>query len=152
MSLSGNIFYFHFYLLSHLRAQKTQKQLPQVLLKRDSNTGFFLWNFRNFSEHAFWRISVDNWKHCMRHLPITTFKMSISDTQCKNSLPKLLSISEFINIFRDCNAPYLWKLSKKPYSVGGSQVNSPLIGNFAPSLLLNRKVTSYKIKDLKYGV
>ena len=35
---------------------------PATLLKRDSNTGFFLWILRNFQEHLFWRTSVN---HCL---------------------------------------------------------------------------------------
>ena len=30
-----------------------------ILLKRDSNTGFFLWTLRNFQEHLFWRRSAN---------------------------------------------------------------------------------------------
>ena len=32
---------------------------PATLLKRDSKTGAFLWILRNFSEHLFWRTSVN---------------------------------------------------------------------------------------------
>ena len=28
---------------------------PATLLKRDSNTGVFLWNLRSFSEHLFYK-------------------------------------------------------------------------------------------------
>ena len=30
------------------------------VLKRDSNTGAFLWNLRNFQEHLFWRTSAND--------------------------------------------------------------------------------------------
>ena len=32
---------------------------PATLLKRDSNTNIFVWNFQNFLEHLFWRTSVN---------------------------------------------------------------------------------------------
>ena len=39
---------------------KLQTFRPAASLRRDSNTGFFLWNFWNFSEHLFWRTSANN--------------------------------------------------------------------------------------------
>ena len=38
---------------------KWQNFSPATLLKRDSNTGLFLWVLRNFKEHLFWRISAN---------------------------------------------------------------------------------------------
>ena len=38
---------------------KLQIFRPAALLRRDSNTGFFLWNLWNFSEHLFWRTAAN---------------------------------------------------------------------------------------------
>ena len=58
-------FYFRgstcFYIL--LKTKCSQKQPPEVfatLLKRDSNTVNFLWNFPNFCEHLFWTLSIND--------------------------------------------------------------------------------------------
>ena len=39
---------------------KLQTFRSTASLRRDSNIGFFLWNFWNFSEHLFWRTSANN--------------------------------------------------------------------------------------------
>ena len=38
-----------------------QDSSPAFLLKRDSNTGLFLWILRNFKEHLFWRTSANRY-------------------------------------------------------------------------------------------
>ena len=40
---------------------KLQDSSPAFLLKRDSNTGLFLWILRNFKEHLFWRTSANRY-------------------------------------------------------------------------------------------
>ena len=39
---------------------KLQALGPATLIKRDSNTGVFLWSLRNCEEHLFWRTSVND--------------------------------------------------------------------------------------------
>ena len=40
---------------------KLQTWRPATLLKRDSSTGVFLWIFRIFQEHLFWKISTSGY-------------------------------------------------------------------------------------------
>ena len=44
-----------------------------TLLKRDSNTGVFLWILRNFLKHLFWRTSVN---YCFLFCLIESFRSS----------------------------------------------------------------------------
>ena len=45
------------------------KNFKAILLKRDSNTGAFLWIFQNFSDHLFWKTSATGYccKMLFRH-------------------------------------------------------------------------------------
>ena len=41
--------------------------IARNFIKKDSNTGFFMWNLRNFQEHLFWRTSA-NGCFCLQFL------------------------------------------------------------------------------------
>ena len=53
---------------------------PVTLLKRDSNAAFFLWNFRNFYEHLFWRTSAND---CSFNCSKVLYKIGVLKIFCK---------------------------------------------------------------------
>ena len=60
---------------------KLQAFRPITLLKRESNTGYFLWILQNFQEHLFWRTSAngcfwhthDIWHGTYNHITLVIF-------------------------------------------------------------------------------
>ena len=71
-----------------------------TLLKRDSNTIIFVWNFQNFLEHLFWRTSV-NGRFCFKSTIVYAFM-----PLCLYILPWLLLM------YLKTEKPSIWKVSR----------------------------------------
>ena len=66
---------------------KLQVFRAAALLKRDSNTGFFLWILPNFQKHLFWRTPVNG---CLYQRKTCRKNKAINYTNCKEILEQSL--------------------------------------------------------------
>ena len=74
---------------------KLQSFRPATSLKRDPNTGVFLWNSRNFLEHLFWRNICKrlllNWSNENHGISEVSWNLIFLKYKCRNgSFPRRL--------------------------------------------------------------